>query len=580
MRALLRRRTTRVLVVTAMLGMCTVAGAADAEPSGPVTKVKSQVTGSDGKSYSVTNHLTRAAFTPGPRQWLLTWAGDDEAGTAGTPDPDFLAVVDATAGSRDYGKVVNTVTIDSIFGNEPHHMQYVWHKGDRVYAGGLLSDTTYVFDVARLPQVRLAGITLGRDTPCGSAPDAYAVMKDGTALATYMGGPDVTGPCRYSNGEVRTGNGYAGSPGEIVHIGRDGKVISESPAASRTAEDAELCLNIPALPQATCANPHGIAVREDLGRAVASDFAEVRNMVTPPAPPPANVGRQTVRIFDITKEGGPELRSISQLPMGPREEPDPLGIGKEPYMVMETAVTNQRQHRGAFASTMSGGAIFYTPDITDPNPRWREVYDDYSAFKSLFPEDTPHAGTDGGSWLMVSPDDRFLYHVVLKGGMTSPEKNKNNGMVYVLDIQKLLAAGNGTECSVDTLAEVSAGGQEADCPSLVSALPITDLTSGGPHWAAMDNFRLGRGAKYEETGEIRRIAVSNYFVKATYSDGDHRVCMINLSRRGELSLDTTFRDENTGETCLAFNRTRWPHGDRGGARPHGVLFAVADVHVR
>ena len=182
MRALLRRRTTRVLVVTAMLGMCTVAGAADAEPSGPVTKVKSQVTGSDGKSYSVTNHLTRAAFTPGPRQWLLTWAGDDEAGTAGTPDPDFLAVVDATAGSRDYGKVVNTVTIDSIFGNEPHHMQYVWHKGDRVYAGGLLSDTTYVFDVARLPQVRLAGITLGRDTPCGSAPDAYAVMKDGTAL--------------------------------------------------------------------------------------------------------------------------------------------------------------------------------------------------------------------------------------------------------------------------------------------------------------------------------------------------------------------------------------------------------------
>ena len=357
-------------------------------------------------------------------------------------------------------------------------------------------------------------------------------------------------------------------------------MISESPAASRTAEDAELCLNIPALPQATCANPHGIAVREDLGRAVASDFAEVRNMVTPPAPPPANVG--TADRTDLRHhEGG---RAGAQVDLaaadGPREEPDPLGIGREPYMVMETAVTNQRQHRGAFASTMSGGAIFYTPDITDPNPRWREVYDDYSAFKSLFPEDTPHAGTDGGSWLMVSPDDRFLYHVVLKGGMTSPEKNKNNGMVYVLDIQKLLAAGNGTECSVDTLAEVSAGGQEADCPSLVSALPITDLTSGGPHWAAMDNFRLGRGAKYEETGEIRRIAVSNYFVKATYSDGDHRVCMINLSRRGELSLDTTFRDENTGETCLAFNRTRWPHGDRGGARPHGVLFAVADVHVR
>lgn len=577
-----RRRIAVVLAALSVLTTGIVASAPlEAAADGGVVKIGSEVVGSDGKTYSVTNHLTEQAFapTPGnrPRKWLLTWAGDAEPGTGGSPDPDFLAVVDATPGTPGYGRVVNTLTLDSAFGNEPHHMQYMWHKGDRVYAGGLLSDTTYVFDIARLPQVRLAGITLPADTPCGSAPDAYTVLKDGTAYATYMGGPDVTGPCRYTDGQVRNGNGYAGSPGEVVRLDRSGKVLAEAPAATSTSEDPELCVNIPVLPEATCANPHGIAVREDLDRLITSDFAEVRNMVTPPAPPPANVGRKTVRIFDIADRGRPRLLSVSRLPDGPRQETNP--IAEEPHMVMETAVTNQPHHRGAFASTMSGGAVFYTPDITDPNPKWREVFDDSTAFKALFPTDTPQAGTDGGSWLMPSPDDRYLFHVVLSGGLSSPAANKEAGMVYVLDIQPLLAAGRGTRCSIDDMREVFAGGRERDCPRLVSALPIKDLTSGGPHWAAMDTFGLGRQG-YRETQQVSRLAVSNYFVSSTYVDGDHRVCLVDVGPHGELSLDQTFRDENQGTPCVGFDRTRWPHGDHGGARPHGVLFAVADADIR
>ncbi|ONI76345.1 hypothetical protein ALI144C_37460 [Actinosynnema sp. ALI-1.44] len=575
-----RHRTAAVPLAVVLLAGVVSAGTeftATAEPG--IVTVSSSLVGSDGKSYAVTNHLTPESRTDsrGPkREWLLVWAGDAAPAQEAKPDPDFLAVVDATPHSRHYGKVVNTVTIDSAFGNEPHHMQYMWHKGQRVYAGGLLSDTTYVFDVSKLPEVKLAGVTLPADTPCGSAPDAYWVLKDGTAYASYMGGPDVTGPCRYTNGEVRDGNGFAGSPGEIVHIGPDGKVLAEMPAASRESEDPKVCPNIPALPRATCANPHGIQVREDLGRAITSDFAEVRNLIPHPPTDPY-IGRDTVRTFDISNRSDAKLVSTSRLPDGPRQEPD--ARWEEPRAVMEVTVTNQRRNKGAFAGTMGGGAVYYTPDITAANPRWRQVFDDAAAFRKLFPVNTPTSESDGGSWLQVSPDDRFLFHIVLQGGPRSP-RERETGMVYVLDIQQLLAAGGNARCTIDEIGEVTRGGREPDCPKLVDALPIRDTTSGGPHWGALDNFRLGSDGKYHETSQVRRLATANYFVSAVGADGDHRVCMIDVSHRGTLSLDRSFGDQHSRTPCVDFDRARWPHGAKGGAKPHGVLFAVADADVR
>ena len=42
------------------------------------------------------------------------------------------------------------------------------------------------------------------------------------------------------------------------------------------------------------------------------------------------------------------------------------------------------------------------------------------------------------------------------------------------------------------------------------------------------------------------------------------------------SIDTTFRDENEGTPCVDFNRTDWPHGRNGDAKPHSELFVVPD----
>src|SRR3954466_7519966 len=411
------------------------------------TKVlRSVITGTDGQNYWGTNHLVTSSSAAaavvdgqpaGHHEYLLVWAGDaNVADTKGSdienthlginpvkttnedavddpPAPDFLAVINADKGSQDYGKVVNTATVGPVEENEPHHMQYLWHKGDKIYAGGLFSSVTYVFDVSKLPAVALSGVSLPTDTKCGSIPDAFWTLPDGTAYGTYMGGPVAPGPCSYSDASVRLGNGYGGSPGEIIHFDKTGKVLSEMPAAGAASENPALCPNYPAIPgQATCANPHGIQARSDLKRLVTSDYAEPRNIVLDPVKPQDNkLFRSTVRIFDISNENKPKLVSVSTMPNGPRVERNPGH--DEPTGIMETTVTNRPQHRGAFAESMCGGVIYYTADITAKKPVWREVFDDTAAAKQINPDVSEGAGCDGGGWLQTSADDHYLYHAVI-----------------------------------------------------------------------------------------------------------------------------------------------------------------------
>jgi hypothetical protein len=609
--ALLRRRPVPYVAVLALAAGAAVFSAAQSA-NAQATIVRSAFKATNGSTFTVTNHLVRSAdvttsAAPGhrPHEWLLVWAGDTNAadstgasirntplavnpvralnidGKDAPPGPDFLAVIDADRDSPTYGKVVNTATVGPVVENEPHHMQYVFHKGDSIFAGGLYSDVTYVFDVKKLPQLSLSGINLPTDTPCGSIPDAYWVLKDHTAYGTYMGGPDVPGPCQYTDGQTRIGNGFGGSPGSIVRVGTDGATLSETPAALPTSEDATRCINYPVLPQATCANPHGIQVREDLNRMVASDYAEPRNIVLDPVKPQdANLFRDTVRIFDISKRSDPKLISVSAMPNGPRVERNPGH--EEPRGIMETTVTNQPGHKGAFAESMCGGVIYYTPDITNAKPVWREVFDDTRAARQVDPEVVEGGGCDGGGWLQTTPDDRYLYHAVIGRGPGSLDTYDTGSakMVYTLDIRKLLAAGTSTRCSIDHLDEVYDGGSESDCPTLTSVLPVKDLTSGGPHWGALDNFQRGADGYFHETEDVSRIAISDYFVARTGVDGDHKVCMVDVTSNGHLSLDRSFRDENEGTPCVDFNRTTWPHGDYGNAKPHSELFVVSDGDLR
>ena len=598
-----------------LLGAVVVAGVAivPAQAAPSVDKIRSEITGSDGKNYWVENNLvpdaaaaqaTPQAAAGGRKEYMIVWAGDENVGDTVVPDlkklpgsvsdpadkardaapgPDFLAVVDATKGSPDYGKVVNTATVGPLVENEPHHMQYSWRKGDKIYAGGLYSAATYVFDVGALPQLKLSGVSLPSQTLCGSVPDAYWVLKDGTAYGTYMVGPVVPGPCRYSHGEVRTGNGFAGSPGEVVRLGQDGRNLAEAPAATETAEDRTQCLNTPALGQPTCANPHGIQVREDLNTMVTSDYAEPRAIILDPVKNPSPyLRRPTVRTWDITDKNHPKVKSVAYLPTGPRSgAKDPLR--NENRAVMETTVTNQPGHKGAFAQTMQGGAIFYTPDITVPNPKWREVFDLSTSAPELSPGTENGGPSANGGWVQTSEDDKTLYHATVgrKAGTLGPEDKGTVGGVIALDIEKLVNSGADATCSVDTEQEITAGGAEPDCPTVRSTVPINpDEKGDGPHWGALDNLKIGDDGFYHHNDQPERLATANYFVARTGLDGDHRVCMVDIGEGGKMTLDESFTDENTKQPCISFNRQDWPHGAYGNAKPHSMLFVTNDADIK
>jgi hypothetical protein len=115
---------------------------------------------------------------------------------------------------------------------------------------------------------------------------------------------------------------------------------------------------------------------------------------------------------------------------------------------------------------------------------------------------------------------------------------------------------------------------------VASVLKVDDPTSGGPHWGTLDNFARGSDGYFHETTDVKRISYADYFVARTGLDGDHRVCMVDVGRGAQLTLDTTFRDEQTGKPCVDFDRTVWPHGAVGGAKPHSQLFVVADADIR
>ncbi|UOX86632.1 selenium-binding family protein [Amycolatopsis sp. FBCC-B4732] len=604
-----RKVVTGAAALALAVGAVTYTGSATGAYA-DVQTVTDAKTAADGKQYWVQNHLVTKDLARAeggtPKKWLLVWAGDENIadtlvkdvknlpGTLGgglnklknaLPGPDFLAVIDATQGSPTYGKVVNTATVGPLVENEPHHMQYVWHRGDTVYAGALFAAATYAFDVSALPQLKLKGVSLPTNTLGGSVPDAYWVLKDGTAYGTYMGGPVVPGPHSYADGSTQVGNGFAGSPGEVVHFGKNAEVLSESPAATPQGDNQKLCDNLPQLGKPTCANPHGIQAREDLNTLVTSDYAEPRNIILDPVKQPSPyLRRPTVRTWDISDRNHPKLKSVSYLADGPRADPaDPLHA--ESRAVMETTVTNLPGHKGAFAQTMQGGAVFYTPDITAAEPHWIEVFDDGAANKSIYAGNDSNGASSNGGWIQTSPDDKYLYRAIVgrQKGTLSADDPGTTGGVYVLDIQKLVAAGDRIEDiqgRVDTKAKAQQGGG-GDLPTVVGAAPVNPGTPGaGPHWGAYDNWALGSDGFYRETTSPQHLAVSNYFVARSGLDGDHKVNLLNLGPDGKVAVDPNFRDEFTGQVGINFNRKSWPHGDFGNAKPHSELFVVADADIR
>jgi hypothetical protein len=87
-------------------------------------------------------------------------------------------------------------------------------------------------------------------------------------------------------------------------------------------------------------------------------------------------------------------------------------------------------------------------------------------------------------------------------------------------------------------------------PREASRVQLDDVIS--PHWTGWD-------------AKTRRLVVTGY--------DEHRLFMLTLDEKtGALALDTAFHD-SSGKPGFGFDDRQWPHGWKGSANPHGVVFS-------
>jgi hypothetical protein len=539
---------------------------------------------------------------------FLNNPGVNPQGLADLLNPQFLPGLDGFqiiderklnvdgSDNPDYGKVVNFVQLPLPWGveAEAHHMQYQWEDGQPIIAGGLFNDTTFVLGADDIPNLDLKNIIAPQDTLQGTIPDAYDATGDGKFIGTYMGGPEAN---------------FGGSPGDVTVFKPDpqkGLVLdSETPAGKIggvfSGNDngvPEPCTLREGRPLGTCANPHGIQIRQDLKRMVTADYAEPREIVLDPVKTVDKYAfRPTVRTWDTSDTSHPKLISVAHMPDGPLQ---PAQRAHEQYGIMEDAKTwpsdpkypDILPSKGVFAGSMCGGGIFFAPDVTklqgDSSDQFQQVWNDGLSELAQDPTTQEPGGCAGGAWHQVSRNNRTLFRSV-QGRNPGSDNYFDTGqgkMLYDIDISALITSAQdgkvqcdlsrGTDVDGDgtidltgmqTFQKLAKGETVADCPKLISTLKVNDPTGGGPHWAALDNHSL------RADGSPTRLVFSDYFVARTGIDGDHRFYTVDVSPDGKLSYDEDFRDENTGALGVDFNRRNWPGSpDAGFYKPHSMLW--------
>src|SRR5438445_413760 len=141
---------------------------------------------------------------------LYVWTSDADA-----KDPDFLSVVDADPKSPSYAKVIATAPTGSTVDNEAHHFGYTVNT-DRIFAGGLVSNRLFIYDVKtdpRHPKLIKTIPDLGALTGY-SGPHTYYAVPGGVMIA-MLGAKD------------------GGGPGALVKLDNDGKFLEALPAPNR-----------------------------------------------------------------------------------------------------------------------------------------------------------------------------------------------------------------------------------------------------------------------------------------------------------------------------------------------------------
>lgn len=146
-----------------------------------------------------------------PSPYLFIWAGD-----ADRKESDFLAVIDARANSKRYGRIVTTLPV-GISNNYPHHTEHEMPLGGILFANGFGSGQTFRFDL--------------------SDPTRPRVLDSFGAAGKYMHPHSFV---RYANGNVIATFQMRGhqndQPGALVELDPKGLVLRVSDAADPGVE--------------------------------------------------------------------------------------------------------------------------------------------------------------------------------------------------------------------------------------------------------------------------------------------------------------------------------------------------------
>ena len=240
---------------------------------------------------------------------LYIWTGDQDR-----VRPDFLAVIDFSEDSRDYGRVLRTVPLPppGNVGNEPHHCHLSADK-NILACGGLLSvlsgqDSIFFFDVSNARHPEFLFSTNALDS---SITDDFLPLPRGGFLVTQMG--SATG----------------GTPGSLAEFDRHLRLVAEYPAN----------------PPDDGFNPHGISADFSRNLLVTSDFLDpVTTLNVWPGDP---VLRGSLRFWDLAKR---EITKTVFLP-------EALGS-------MDVKLIPGDPHGRAVTVNMFSGLV-YTVDPTD-----------------------------------------------------------------------------------------------------------------------------------------------------------------------------------------------------------------------
>ncbi len=234
---------------------------------------------------------------------LYVWTSDADA-----KDPDFLSVVDADPKSPSYAKVIATAPTGSTVDNEAHHFGYTVNT-DRIFAGGLVSNRLFIYDVKtdpRHPKLIKTIADLGALTGF-SGPHTYYAVPGGVMIA-MLGAKD------------------GGGPGALIKLDNDGKFLEALPAPNRPDDPGYM---------------YDVGVKPELNRMITSSWTHPHHFRGNPVAP-ENVG-DAVAVWDWKAGKVLQVEHLEKMPLEVRWMHGPSA-------------------RGGFINCAGAGTIWYWED--------------------------------------------------------------------------------------------------------------------------------------------------------------------------------------------------------------------------